>query len=65
MPEGSFWVSRSTVDRMLAGQDSFAVGSVQGFGWRDLHNGNWLMPVPVETLSLSKPAQAPSLTLAY
>ena len=49
-PEGSFWVSRETVDRMLAGLDSFAVGSVDGFGWRDLHNGNWLQPAPPELL---------------
>ena len=50
MPEGSFWVDRQTVDRMLAGLDSFAVGSVAGFGWRDLHHGNWLMPA-VNTLT--------------
>jgi hypothetical protein len=39
MPDGAFWVRRATVDRMLGSQpDSFAVGSVQGFGWRDLSN---------------------------
>jgi hypothetical protein len=65
MPEGSFWVSRATVDRMLAGQDSFAVGSVQGFGWRDLHNGNWLMPAPIETLSHGTASKALGLTLAF
>lgn len=49
MPEGSFWVTRSTVERMLASQpDSFAVGSVAGFGWRDLDNGGFLMPAPPE-----------------
>lgn len=45
-PSGSFWVTRPVVERMLAQRDSFAVGSVAGFGWRDLHNGNWLSPVP-------------------
>jgi hypothetical protein len=50
MPEGSFWVSRQTVDKMLAGQDSFAVGSIDGFGWRDLHHGNWLMPA-IDTIT--------------
>jgi len=48
MPEGSFWVTRPVVERMLAQKDSFAVGSVAGFGWRDLHNGDWLAPPPPE-----------------
>lgn len=46
MPEGSFWIDAATVDQMLSGGDSFAVGSVGGFGFRDLHHGNWLMPFP-------------------
>ena len=45
-PDGSFWVRRATVERMLQQQDSFAVGSIGGFGWRDLHHGNWLQPAP-------------------
>ncbi len=45
MPEGSFWVRRTTVERMLGSQpDSYAVGSVAGFGWRDLDNGGFLAP---------------------
>lgn len=49
MPEGSFWVTRATVERMLANQpDSFAVGSISGFGWRDLDNGAFLTPAPPE-----------------
>ena len=47
-PDGSFWVDRRTVERMLGQRDSFAVGSVAGFGWRDLHNGDWLAPPPPE-----------------
>lgn len=50
MPEGSFWIDSEVCDRMLAGEDSFAVGSVQGFGWRDLHHKNWFQP-PVSTLT--------------
>ena len=53
MPEGSFWVERSVAERMLAGEDSFAVGSVAGFGWRDLRHGDWLAPPPIETISRS------------
>lgn len=48
MPEGSFWIERSVVERMLRGEDSFAVGSVDGFGWRDLNHANWLTPPPAE-----------------
>lgn len=46
MPEGSFWVEKAVADRMLSGGDSFAVGSVDGFGFRDLHHGNWFQPPP-------------------
>jgi hypothetical protein len=53
-PDGSFWVARPIVERMLSAKDSFAVGSVAGFGWRDLHNGNWLAPLPPETLSMQR-----------
>ncbi|MBM4023382.1 MAG: hypothetical protein FJ284_14310 [Planctomycetes bacterium] len=43
-PEGSFWVRRATVDRMLGGDksDSFAVGSVDGFPHRDIDHHQWL-----------------------
>lgn len=47
-PDGSFWVERKTVERMLGQRDSFAVGSVQGFGWRELDNGGFLQPAPPE-----------------
>ena len=50
MPDGSFWVEKATADRMLSAGDSFAVGSISGFEFRDLHHGGWLMPAP-ETLS--------------
>lgn len=43
MPEGSFWVDKETVNKMLGRyEDSFAVGGVTGFKWRDLHHGKWL-----------------------
>jgi len=42
MPDGSFWVDKDTVNAMLRGGDSFAVGSVAGFDWRDLDHGEWL-----------------------
>ena len=49
---------RATVERMLGQKDSFAVGSVAGFGWRDLDNGGFLMPAPPET---RKPVFVPSV----
>jgi hypothetical protein len=57
-PDGSFWVARPTVERMLGQKDSFAVGSVAGFGWRDLDNGGFLMPAPPE---IRKPVSVPSI----
>lgn len=57
MPEGCFWADRKTVERMLAGEDSFAVGSVAGWGWREINHGEWLQPMPVETIG-RKPSTA-------
>ena len=53
MPEGSFWIDAKVIDGMLSGEDSFAVGSVEGFKWRDLHHGNWLSPAMPESLAFS------------
>jgi len=47
-PDGSFWVSRETVDAMLAGQDSFSISGVN-FRYRDLDHGKWLQPAPQAT----------------
>lgn len=47
LPAGAFWARRRVVEGMLG--DAWAIGSVQtGFKWRDIHNGNWLQPVPPE-----------------
>ena len=43
MPAGSFWVDVETVNAMLGGwKDAFAIGSVEGFRWRDIRHDNWL-----------------------
>jgi len=47
-PEGSFWCTKETMQRILGQDDSYAVGSVDGFKHRDLNNANWLMPAPTE-----------------
>lgn len=45
-PDGSFWIEASTVEGMLSAGDSFAVGSIDGFPFRDLHHGGWVQPPP-------------------
>lgn len=40
-PDGSFWVDSAVCDRMLRGEDSFAVSGYQGFPWRNLQHGDW------------------------
>lgn len=41
-PDGSFWVEKSTVNRMLAGEDSFAISNLDGFKPRQLrHAEGW------------------------
>lgn len=50
LPAGAFWARRRVVEGMLG--DAWAIGSIQtGFKWRDIHNGNWLQPVPPEIAS--------------
>ena len=56
-PDGSFWVHRATVERMLGGEDtdSFAVGSVSGFSWRPVNHRDWFEPAP--PASMVQPAR--------
>ena len=41
-PDGSFWGSRENIQAALDQGDCFAIGGVDGFTYRDLHNGNWM-----------------------
>jgi hypothetical protein len=50
-PEGSFWARRSVVEKILAQGDSWAVGSVDGWKWRELNHHDWLAPAPPEKVS--------------
>jgi hypothetical protein len=56
-PEGSFWISRTDAQSILSQGDSFVIGSVNGFKYRKLDNGGWMMPAPAPikpgTLSLA------------
>jgi len=47
-PDGSFWVDEATATRMLRGGDSFAVSGYEGFPYRDLANGDWVVTEPHE-----------------
>jgi len=40
-PDGSFWITRTDAEAILAQGDSFVIGSVDGFKARKLDNGNW------------------------
>lgn len=46
-PDGSFWVDASTATGMLSGRDSFAVGAIDGFRYRDLNHQEWLAAPPL------------------
>ncbi|MEW4452116.1 hypothetical protein AB1L30_05460 [Bremerella sp. JC817] len=49
MPDGSFWVEKSVVDRMLAGEDSFCVSGYDGFPFRELDHALWVqVELPLE-----------------
>jgi hypothetical protein len=64
-PDGSFWAERPVVERILKQFDSYAIGDIKtGFAWRDIHNGRWLMPAPIDSLSSSGTAVPMSLSLA-
>lgn len=47
-PDGSFWISRRDAEAILAQSDSFAIGGVGGFTYRDLNHGQWLGAQPAE-----------------
>jgi hypothetical protein len=45
-PDGSFWMTRTDAEAILRQSDSFVIGGVNGFKWRDLHHGGWMQPAP-------------------
>jgi hypothetical protein len=54
-PDGTFWASRPDIERILSQGDSYAIGSVDGFKFRDLDNGGWLDIGPIRSLSKASP----------
>lgn len=47
-PDGTFWATRDAMQRILGQGDSYAIGSVDGFGFREIDNGDWFQPAPTE-----------------
>ena len=47
-PDGSFWITRQDAEVILAQRDSFVIGSVTGFTYRDLDHGSFFLPPPQE-----------------
>ena len=45
-PDGSFYITRQDAEALLAHGDSFVIGSVDGFRYRDLDHAGWLQPAP-------------------
>lgn len=41
-PEGSFWCTKEDMEAILRQGDSFAIGGVDGFKWRDLNHREWM-----------------------
>ena len=58
-PDGSFWITRADAESILAQGDSFVIGSVDGFRYRDLNHAEWLQPAPPASVS-----HAPTITHA-
>lgn len=46
MPEGSFWVDKATVNRMLSQRDSFAISGHDGFPFKKLDHAAWVAMPP-------------------
>jgi hypothetical protein len=55
-PDGSFWITRADAEAILAQGDSFVIGSVNGFVYRDLDHAGWLQPAPAPTDAATVPA---------
>jgi hypothetical protein len=56
-PDGSFWISKADAISIISQGDSFAIGGVDGFSYRQLDNGNWLGPVDGITRRTPQPAR--------
>lgn len=52
-PDGTFWIGRADAETILRQSDSFVIGGVSGFEWRDIHHGGWLELPP------EQPAKSP------
>ena len=51
-PDGSFWVTRADAEAILAQGDSFVIGSVQGFKYRDVNHLDWMQPTTADSAAI-------------
>ena len=61
-PEGSFWASRADIESILRQGDSFAIGGVAGFPFRQLEHKEWLLS-PEPQVSRKMPTVSHALAL--
>lgn len=54
-PDGSFWASKADTEAILRQGDSFAIGGVDGFKYRELEHREWLTPAPPESMTKKSP----------
>lgn len=54
MPDGFFWAKRAVVERMIRG-DTWAIGRVDGFKWKDINHDRWLSVPPSDVSSIAQP----------
>jgi hypothetical protein len=50
-PDGSFWITKDDAVAILKQGDSFVIGSVEGFKYRELNHGGWMTPAAIDSLT--------------
>lgn len=47
LPDGAYWAERPVIERMISTGEVYAIGSVEGWGWRRLRHDEFLAPGPM------------------
>lgn len=63
-PDGSFWITKEDAIAILKQSDSFVIGGVSGFEYRDLDHAGWLGRPAPGPRPAPKPVNAGNLSLA-
>lgn len=62
-PNGSFWITRADAEAILAQGDSFVIGSVNGFKYRDVNHLEWMQQPTTHESADRRPAISHQLAL--